>query len=384
MKFLLFIFTLSFISFGSSTNVRSRRHVLSTTLRALPTIQGTNQIALSYRVQSGVDNTAVQSAFNIFESQTCITSTNLDTIQPIPPANQEDIQFVSGTQCVSSGYGLLAVGTPRVITLSTTCATIPEIQRLIGHALGLRNEEVRPDREGYVRIITANVIPQNISEFNIDNLTVVKASTINYDYGSLMQSPLNYLSANGQNTMRLVYPNFNRTVGQRLGYGFNDLKLINMEYCSNICTGTNTCENFGYQNPRNCSLCICPPFFTGQNCQLLESNQGGCGSQRVSVTRKRKVVTVNGNRTCLIRFRAPPGQRVKLTIVKAKLPGGVNCWGTKGIEAKLFNDKSVAGAKFCGRVTNRKMRTEGNIALVRYRGANSNHMMRLRIERARN
>uniref|UniRef100_A0A0N5A6R5 Metalloendopeptidase n=1 Tax=Parastrongyloides trichosuri TaxID=131310 RepID=A0A0N5A6R5_PARTI len=376
MKFILFFVSLNFLSLTSYAKERKARNVVASTLRPYPTAPN---YQLTYDIEQGIQATLsanIRQAVQTIQQETCLTFSEQTAGTPV------DLSFVnSPTGLCDTAIGLDAPGTTRGIHLASGCTTVPEIMREIAHALGLYNEELRPDRNSYIRILYQNVLTANFSQFTIPASS--KANSLNYDYGSLMHSPLNYLTSNGQNTMEPVFRKYAAVIGQRLGFSFNDLKLINMEYCSAVCATTaNNCRARGYPNPRNCGVCKCPSFYTGNTCQNLITHDSRCGAQLRTLGNSRKVTfTVNGALQCLFKIRVPRGNRIVVTIERARLPGG-NCFAAKGIELRMFNDKSVSGAKYCGAVDNVSLKSEMNVVLLRYNGALPRHMMRISYRRA--
>ncbi len=56
----------------------------------------------------------------------------------------------------------------------------------IGHALGLYHEQSRPDRDSYVNVLTNNINPAAISNFDKGTAYDIQTYNIPYDYGSVM------------------------------------------------------------------------------------------------------------------------------------------------------------------------------------------------------
>jgi len=79
-------------------------------------------------------------------------------------------------------------------------------------------------------------------------------------------------SANGKDTMSAVNPLYQGNMGQRSGLSFENIKAINLAYCADRCSPSSLarpCQHGSYQDPNNCSRCICPDGFAGQYCDAL-------------------------------------------------------------------------------------------------------------------
>ena len=59
----------------------------------------------------------------------------------------------------------------------------------IGHAIGFWHEQTRPDRDDYVRIVWANIVPGTENEFKKYSRYLVDSLEVPYDYGSIMHYP---------------------------------------------------------------------------------------------------------------------------------------------------------------------------------------------------
>ncbi len=56
----------------------------------------------------------------------------------------------------------------------------------IGHAIGLWHQQSRPDRDDFVEILTDNIIPEMIHNFDKETNDTANTYRVPYDYGSIM------------------------------------------------------------------------------------------------------------------------------------------------------------------------------------------------------
>uniref|UniRef100_H3C1S1 Metalloendopeptidase n=1 Tax=Tetraodon nigroviridis TaxID=99883 RepID=H3C1S1_TETNG len=72
------------------------------------------------------------------------------------------------------------------------------VQHEVLHALGFHHEQVRSDRDNYIRILTENIIPGMEHNFQIEKTNNLGTP---YDFNSVMQYENTAFSKNGQNTI---------------------------------------------------------------------------------------------------------------------------------------------------------------------------------------
>ncbi|KAF2345996.1 Peptidase M12A [Trinorchestia longiramus] len=154
--------------------------------------------------------------------------------------------------------------------LSSDCTNDPAtVLHFLGHGVGMHHEHTRPDRDGYVSVLNANVRPDKL----VKNFRKINSRTYNvpYDFTSVLHySPFEY-SSNGATTLRAVDPyNQGLMLAPKTGLSFMDKLLINKAYkcidrwLAKCNRDEEVCENDGYTG-KDCA-CICPPGTSGSTC----------------------------------------------------------------------------------------------------------------------
>jgi hypothetical protein len=148
--------------------------------------------------------------------------------------NEADyVRFINGSGCYSN---VGRKGGVQDISISSGCA-FGSIMHEMLHAAGMYHEQSRSDRDNYITILSANIDPNYIGNFNKVSNTI---SSCAYDFGSIMHYPLTAFSTNGQATMQLKVPApAGVTIGQRAAMSTCDKSGINNLYPSaNGCGAT--------------------------------------------------------------------------------------------------------------------------------------------------
>jgi hypothetical protein len=115
-------------------------------------------------------------------------------------------------------------GGRQVISIGAGCGLGAAIHE-IGHAAGLWHEQSREDRDQFVRIIWANIDPNQQHNFNQH---IADGDDVGqYDFVSIMHYPRTAFSINGQPT---IEPLGGQAIGQRTGLSDGDIAAIRAIY----------------------------------------------------------------------------------------------------------------------------------------------------------
>ena len=110
------------------------------------------------------------------------------------------------------------------ISLGSGCGVGAAIHE-IGHSIGLWHEQSRNDRDSFIQVIWANIIPSQ--SHNFDKHVQDGQDLGNYDYDSIMHYPAQAFSVNGQDTIKTAS---GAAIGQRNGLSKGDIAAVKMMY----------------------------------------------------------------------------------------------------------------------------------------------------------
>ncbi|XP_064646414.1 zinc metalloproteinase nas-13-like [Lineus longissimus] len=189
------------------------------------------------------------SAIDDYERMTCLRfrpSTDDDV-------NKKRLLFSSGDGC-RSNVGMQ--GGDQSIELAPGCRRKGIIMHEIGHAVGMHHEQTRPDRDSYVDVHMNNIIASKRPNFMKKSDRFIDDHGVPYDYLSMMHYGEKHFSFNGKSTIVTKDPAFQKVIGQREGFSFRDVKMINLMYdCASECP-KKTCPGEGFVG-KDCK-CWCP------------------------------------------------------------------------------------------------------------------------------
>uniref|UniRef100_A0A0N5BRL8 Zinc metalloproteinase n=1 Tax=Strongyloides papillosus TaxID=174720 RepID=A0A0N5BRL8_STREA len=264
---------------------------------------------IPYYIDGPIPQGVVDNAFKNMERETCLT------FQKSRPFNdRQGLRLFPGQGCYSY-IGPMSINKPQDVSIGHGCEWNGIIQHEVSHALGLFHEQSRPDRDNYLDIALQNVAPNQRHNYDKSSIAETETFGIPYDYGSHMQYDKKSFSANGQLTMIPKNRLYLNTIGQFDKMQFNDVKLLNSIYCSNICKGGIRCSNGGYEDPKRCGTCRCPSMLGGPTCADLAKNPPECGQGDTMIaTSQVKSFSIKGVKNCVFLIQAENNKKVRINI----------------------------------------------------------------------
>uniref|UniRef100_A0A0K0EBK6 Metalloendopeptidase n=1 Tax=Strongyloides stercoralis TaxID=6248 RepID=A0A0K0EBK6_STRER len=349
--------TSSVNNFNIEQNYRKKRMIASC-------FYGKWTFPIPYYVDANVNQKMVDLALLIIEKKTCVRFTKHKTMTP----GLTGLRYYYGSSCKSR------VGKPyenvwQNVSIGKNCDTIETIQHETMHSLGFFHVHSRIDRDQYIYFRKKNIEKRFLS--NLEKVCFLDSKTLGvpFDFSSVMMYDSAAYSKNGKNT---IYPrdkNYVKTVSASTKVTFTDVKLINLLYCQNICKEKIKCMNGGYQNPNNCSFCICVKGFTGRWCQFLPSSTRECGESVLIAKNKIASLKSKGEKKCIYHIFCEKKKLLAIFIVKSIffLRDYYKCFRNNSLEIKYWKDKTPSGALFCGLDKNILIISESNHAMISYR-----------------
>ncbi|ROT76534.1 putative protein SpAN-like [Penaeus vannamei] len=238
-----------------------------------------------------VDRTAVEAAIQHWRDHTCITFTEVAQTETGPR-----LRFIRHASSCNSFVGYINRADGQIINVPEWCEeSFGSLVHEIGHAMGFWHEQSRSDRDSYVSILTHNIRPAALGNFDLE---VDNSYGVPYDYKSDMHYGGKGFTKNGLNTIVSIDPRYQDVMGQRTGLSHMDKLLANTMYgCTAKLLGTcgiasDPCQNYGFLG-KDCN-CVCPEGTSGSNCETLVTpyNDIGFAPNTEIVTEPKTITTV--------------------------------------------------------------------------------------------
>uniref|UniRef100_A0A0N4Z8J5 Metalloendopeptidase n=1 Tax=Parastrongyloides trichosuri TaxID=131310 RepID=A0A0N4Z8J5_PARTI len=216
--------------------------------------------------------------------------------------------------------------------------------------LGLTPPILREDRNQYVKINLNNTSDKYKPYFdNTPKESYINISSFPYDYSSITHPDQYYYTKKGNPTIEVIDANYSYMIGQEDAPSFQDMKILNWYYCKHECLRyTNTCRNGGYQNPYDCTKCVCPTGFGGKNCEGIRRTYQYIELERF-VYGKYGAQILSGNEQWAYRFKTYNDSKIKIVITKLEINKNLPCTEYRGLQVKYEIDKTKTGIILCNR-----------------------------------
>jgi len=326
---------------------------------------------IPFTIDSSINDTEViqliYNAIDYWQNVTCITFKEDNQTSP-------RIKFYYGAGC-SSYVGRVTTLPEQGISIGDRCGYFGIITHEIAHSLGLFHYQSRPDRDDYIDVILSNV-PAGW-ESNLDPHTLSSSYGLPYEYGSSMHYAEKILESDAIQILAKD-SRYQRSMGNRDMPTFADVQLMNLYYtCASACSSAITCKNGGYQNPADCSKCLCPGGFGGDDCSTVADPEYGasnCGGVLDATDSWQTLVGQVGESSttiyprqaaCHWHINAPEGKKINLKINYIRGPCSLGCF-YGSTEIKLGNF-TLTGIRLCCSSdvpSNSNLVTEGNLAVI--------------------
>nr|CDJ91956.1 Peptidase M12A domain containing protein [Haemonchus contortus] len=219
----------------------------------------------------------------------------------------------------------------------------------------------RHDRDKYIIVDLENIKEEWRSEFVWRTEDENDNFDLDYDYGSIMH----YRASDGAiNRTRPTLIPYDKYYRQTLGspfVSFIDVLMLNKLYgCNKLCEhkqkGKGMCQNGGYLHPLNCSKCVCPDGYAGNQCN--ERPKGSpieCGDTFNASTEWKnftdRLGTVDRSKEdytkCYYWIQSPKDTEIEVEIVSFSKHHAFEGCPNAGVEIKTNMNQQLTGYRFC-------------------------------------
>uniref|UniRef100_A0A914YWC3 Zinc metalloproteinase n=1 Tax=Panagrolaimus superbus TaxID=310955 RepID=A0A914YWC3_9BILA len=263
------------------------------------------------------------------------------------------------------------------ISISATkgCNHFGVITHEIAHALGIKHEQSRHDRDNYITTIPSNMNQFYFTWFMNDKLTASNSNNFGlpYDWGSIMH--YHAVSDDGKIIAVAKDKIYQSTMGSRTAPSFKDIYLMNLYY-NCLCSSGVTCQNGGFRHPKNCNSCICPSGFGGTVCNQRQIAENGAIDIGAVLTATSNYQTLSGKtgepnkilqraQAVYWHIYAPSGKAIEITVQSVNGYCGNGCsFGALELKVKNF---LLVGARYCcpsDVAANPVLVTQGSFAII--------------------
>uniref|UniRef100_A0A0K0EJM9 Zinc metalloproteinase n=1 Tax=Strongyloides stercoralis TaxID=6248 RepID=A0A0K0EJM9_STRER len=335
-------------------------------------------LLISYYVDENVDPNLIRESLNQLQLETCLRFRELKRMIP----NVSGIRYIYGNGCFSRVGKADGVQWQR-ISIGDNCDNIGRVQHETFHALGIDHEHNRIDRNHYLYILEKNI--NDICKRNFFIVSPLNGNTLNipYDYGSIMHYDIRAFGKNKEITMLPKDELYKKTIGHINDLSFNDIKTLNLYYCTKRCSKRIKCYNRGYQNPNMCNTCKCVEGFTGKNCKLLSISPPSCGKTFFYAEKFTQQIKAEGKNYCIYHIKAKNRRKIgiKIDFVDMRPHTRRICRFKNSLEIKYWDDKTVTGARFCGLISKTIFLSKSDYVIIYYRSTIRKNKFQLKFKK---
>uniref|UniRef100_A0A0N5C2U3 Metalloendopeptidase n=1 Tax=Strongyloides papillosus TaxID=174720 RepID=A0A0N5C2U3_STREA len=333
--------------------------------------------SIPFFIEKNLNRNLIVKALREIEQTTCVRFHEVKRVS----FRMTGIRYFPGRAC-SSYLGKRILRGFQTIYIAKRYETLGAIQHETLHLLGIDHEHCRIDRDKYLFVLLKNVKRSDIYDFRVPSSTHSNTFGLPYDYGSIMHYDMLASSKNNEPTLIPKHVLYAHTIGHVQKLSFIDIKTINLLYCRNMCSFKIDCDNGSYQHPTKCFQCICVEGFVGKNCNHFTTNLPSCGKSIHFVHEFPQEIKVNGKIKCYYRLIAEKDTKIMLQVYTRIHPlKRVFCWPEDCLEIKYWEDKTVTGARFCGRTKNIIFLSKSNVVIVYFKSTYIENEFKLKFKK---
>uniref|UniRef100_A0A0N4ZI17 Metalloendopeptidase n=1 Tax=Parastrongyloides trichosuri TaxID=131310 RepID=A0A0N4ZI17_PARTI len=330
---------------------------------------------IQYKTQRGINFATVSKALSFLHNETCLRFKNVVNF------TDSGLYYINSSKCFSY-VGRAFENQSQEIHLTKKCQRFFPILHETFHALGMIHEFGRPDRNDHLVVNKDNIETSALGNFALNNASETLTYNLKFDHGSAMNYNRYTFGKDKQAAIDTKDPHYSQTIGQNTEISFNDIKQLNLHYCSHKCTkNIPSCKTNGYPNPNNCTYCKCPRFFTGQFCEKLINSHQNCSETKRIANDTIASFYLKGAIKCYIRISASKDYKINITVSGYFRHNASVCQPNEGLEVKYYKDKSVSGAIFCGTFGNKIIISEANTTVLGYSGKHKGDILTVSYQR---
>uniref|UniRef100_A0AAF5D8D8 Metalloendopeptidase n=1 Tax=Strongyloides stercoralis TaxID=6248 RepID=A0AAF5D8D8_STRER len=331
-------------------------------------------LTIFYHTEEPLNPFMIAGALKIIEQGTCIRFIPLKKLIP----NVSGIHYKYVGECLSD-IGRTQKKQWQLIKIGRNCDSPGGIIHETFHALGLIHEQCRPDRDLYISIKENNLYNTNKWNCKKFSYNLVTDYSQPYDFGSIMHYSMYSKGINTGKALIPLFPHYDKTIGNRENPTFIDFKIINIHYCTKICSKKILCFNEGYQDPNNCNTCKCVEGYSGKNCFEFAKPKRGCRKTEIIVGGKTPFLKIKGKKSCVYHLISKRNKLILIKIVAlTMLPNyTLICSFKNALEVKYMKKKAATGARFCLNLHNIQIKSHNSHVLIYYKSTSYGNFVSL-------